>query len=254
MPSSTKYSVTYPHLTERNRIDLACDYLSHEFRKVFPDISKDMARQASSRYAPNEKRDDKTIRDFWNLFCAMSSTWRLKDLYEIVTDANMDWKDDAIPIDKLCPESPQGWMKKFGPCGRYDFNEAVAYLRKDESAIAQAMKEFEKYLRTHGIGSGDDHIIVVKQRDFYKVVDGNGRLALRIAQYIQKGEDIPYPSMNAWLGDRRGDPENRWIPTSPLFFLHQVCDEYVEQVLKSVSPLAWTEYQKRVTREIPEEE
>ena len=136
------YKETHRHLIEHERIELACDYLVHEFRKIFRDTARDKAYYAVKKQAPTETNsDDVTIRDFWNLFCSMSSGWRLKDLFPYATAENVMWEKSETNIELLVPEAPQGWMAKITP---YNFKEAVDYLR-DKDKLREAIEDTRKY-------------------------------------------------------------------------------------------------------------
>jgi hypothetical protein len=102
---------------------MALDYLAHEFGKVFPAISREQLNKPLRDRVPDKDSNDMRIRDFWNLFCAMSSTWRLKDPYYEATARNTCWRKDRISIEYLIPQTPQGWM---GTVGEYDFSKAIA--------------------------------------------------------------------------------------------------------------------------------
>lgn len=254
MTSLMKYAESFPHLVDETRIQLACDYIAHEFRKIFQKFPQQSVHEAIRCFVPNKTSGNVAVRDFWNLFCAMSSTWRLKDLCEKVTDANVNWKEATLHIEELCPETPQGWMRKFCSCGNYDFVECWSHLQKDEEARLEAVEELGKYKNTHGNGSENDRIIVMKDNAFYKVIDGNGRLANRIAQWVRQGASQPYPEMKVWLGNDEGGRRNYWISTGSLFFLHNIWKDQVavESVLHDLSPVAYAEYQMRVVQSLPD--
>lgn len=246
-----KYAERFPHLVEKTRVRLACDYIGHEFRKVFP-VTLTQQDVCKAIHGPDTDSGDVEIRDFWNLFCAMSSTWRLKDIYEKVADENVNWKEASLPIDKLYPETMQGWMKMVG--GSYDFAKFSFFLKKDENARSKAIKELLKYKECHGSGSESDRIIVMKENGCNKVIDGNGRLTNRIAQWVIEGSNQPYPEMKIWLGEGSGEP-NYWVPTSSLFYLHNMKNQTdIEPVLRKLTLVAREEYQRRVAQSMPKSE
>jgi len=241
------------HLIESARINLACDYLVHEFRKILRacrhlSITHQEAYNAIKRFAPNKKSKDKTIRDFWNLFCSLSAGWRLKELHNIVTAENIVWKKQEISVQYLDPGTPQGWMKEINP---YDFREAVAYLQSNNKKLQEGIKNTQEYRGNRAEGDENDPIIVIKKNDIFKVEDGNSRLKQKIENWANEGKVTSPPMVTAWVGVPKGKPKNFWIPTSSLMFLGDVypkkrCCPNIESVLKEVSLLALLEYQKRV--------
>lgn len=118
---------------------LAPDYMVHEFRKIFSRLTYEKTKKATAGLAPNVNSQDVVIRDFWNLFCAMSSTWRIKDLYPVATAQNFTWIREQASIAHLVPQTPLGWVKKIG---RYDFSKAIAFLRQNDE-LKEALKEPE---------------------------------------------------------------------------------------------------------------
>lgn len=244
------------HLIESARINLACDYLVHEFRKIFCSITYQEAYDVIKHLAPNSKSDDRTIRDFWNLFCSLSAGWRLKELHNIVTAENIVWEKKEISIQFLEPGTPQGWMEEVKkeeqlPIYKTYFTKADDYLQNNKEKLSEWIKNTEEKRGNRAEGDEDDPIIVIKKNDIFKVEDGNSRLKRKIENWVNEGKVTSPPMITAWVGAPKGKPKNYWIPTSSLMFLKHVypkkkCCPNIESVLKEVSPLALLEYQKRV--------
>jgi hypothetical protein len=249
-----EYREGHPHLLEKARLELACDYLVHEFRKIFREMRKEEAREEIKRFDPFRQGDDRTIRDFWNLFCAMSSTWRLKDLNNVVTNPKINWTKRPVSIELLVPGTQLGWMKELGP--EFMFDSAVNYLKQDSRRLEQALERSEKHRRERPGGSEDDPIIAQMETETkYKVLDGNSRLTQALERYVSSNSKIP--QLNTWVGCRTDTVrEEYWIPTGSLFFLHQSIEDkqQVERILRFKYPLGFVEFQKRVTQAIPQEE
>jgi len=242
------------HLIESARINLACDYLVHEFRKIFRSITYQKAYDVIKHLAPNSKSDDVTIRDFWNLFCSLSAGWRLKELHNIVTAENIVWEKQEIPIQFLEPGTPLGWMKGINP---YNFRKVVHYLQDNKEKLPEWIKNNEEKRGNRAEGDENDPIIVIKKNDIFKVEDGNSRLKRKIENWVNEGKVTSPPLITAWVGDSKGKPKNSWKPTSSLMFLKHVypkkrCCPNIESVLKEASPLALLEYQKRVKQNCEE--
>lgn len=234
-------------LVQTQRTELACEYMIHEFRKLFSEASTQTLSESIRHLVPQPESDNIAVRDFWNLFCAISSMWKLKDLHTVVTDENVTWTKEQIPLNSLRPETPQGWMTSFAP---YGFDAAVLYLEQ-KSNLEQALKDPEEYANRHPKGMEDDAIIAIENQASYVICDGNGRVAHAVLSWAVAGKLRPYPTMSVWVGRRRGQARNYWIPTAHLFFLkniHPGMNLDVERLVGGISRLALEEYQDRVSR------
>jgi len=247
MQTRPKYERT--HLVDPQRIELARDYVVHEFRKIFREIPHEKAYEAivdpSPKNGDDEQERDVRIRDFWNLFCAMSNTWRIKDLCPYVTAENFTWKKEDVPICSLVPCALQGWMEKVKP---FSFDQAILYL-EDETNLEEALKECEKERARHPRGNENDPLIAVKRQGVYCIHDGNGRLSQRIVKWVSEGRTRPYPTMSVWVAVGDGDPRNYWMPTDHLYVVKSLCGNNAEYVVGARSSLALTEYRDRVKRD-----
>ncbi len=235
------------HLVESTRVELACDFLVHEFGKLFRNAGYRDAYESIRSAAPKHGSSEVAVRDFWNLFCAISNTLYLKKLYEIVTDENMVWAKQEISIAKLIPRSPQGWMKKVSLPRRFD--QAVSYLQS-ESALEEARNDADEYEKKHISGMESDPLIGVEEESNYIVDDGNGRLAHKILQWVVGGANLPHPAVSIWVGRSKDASKNYWIPTSSLVFFNDLRNylrSNPERLLEKISQLALVEFQKRVS-------
>jgi len=244
MPSRPHYEHT--HLIDRERIELACDYIVHEFRKIFREIAHEDAYKAIVHLAPSSHDDedirDIRIRDFWNLFCGMSNTWRLKDLCPCVTAVNFAWKKENVPLPSLYPESRQGWMKKLNPC---NFRQAILHLEGKRN-LEEALKECENERARHPRGNENDPLIAIKRQGVYQILDGNGRFSQRIVKWASEGQRRPYPTMLVWVGQGDNGPRNYWMPTDHLFVVKRFYGSNTDRVVGAISSLALIEYRDRV--------
>ena len=55
------------HLVAHERVDVAMDFLVHEFSKIFPSFKREKLKKDLARLRPNNTSTDVEIRDFWNL-------------------------------------------------------------------------------------------------------------------------------------------------------------------------------------------
>lgn len=241
MKNSPEYKKTHPHLIESERIALACDYIVHEFRKIFRGTTREEVSKAIKNIAPTEESGDVSIRNFWNLFCSMSSGWCLKELHTIVTAENIKWKKEKKSMESLVPQTPQGWMQKIIP---YSFREAVAYLQNNKEERKKALEKSGEIRDSRAEGDENDAIIAIKKNSIFEVVDGNSRLMRRIENCVNERKGSSPPMITVWVGVPNGNPKNFWIPTSSLMFMGKYFN--VESKLKEISQLALIEYSKRV--------
>jgi len=242
-PLPTRYSQT--HLVEKARIELACDYLVHESRKIFPDITCESAYSRIACLAPDRNSENVKVRNFWNLFCAMSITWRIKDLCPVATAQNFTWVREQVSIVHLVPQTRLGWVKKID---RYDFSNAIAFLRQNDE-LKKALEESENARRNNPKGDEKDPIIVIREGPLCMVVDGNSRLKWQVERWLADGGQSPLPTLKAWVGQSNGNPWNYWIPTSSIIFLNSIAPQITEELLKRLSPMALAEYRERVKPE-----
>lgn len=240
------------HLVEENRTNLACDYLVHELRKIFRGLSYEDANGAVKRLAPTSDSDDVAIRDFWNLFCAISSGWRLKDLYNIVTNQSIKWENEKRSLKLFVPQDSQGWMKNVDRSKNF-FDEATSYLKSDPNTLNQALKQSTEERGNRADGDESDPIIAIKMNDTFEVRDGSSRWKVRIEKWLNEQKDSSPPEIKAWIGYPTKAQSNFWIPTSFIFFVrdhffnkYKINNFDIETFFTSISNLAVTEYEKRV--------
>ena len=245
MNREPEYNRVFPHLIDTKRIELACDYLVHEFRKIFPDLSYQQAKMALDERIPTEESNNIAIRDFWNLFCAMTDGWRLKSLHIVVTAENVTWQKEKASIKNLVPATPQGWMTKVNPP---NFANAVSYLRETDNELKKIIQTSREKRGNRAEGDENDPLIVFKDESILKVADGNSRLKLQIEEYVLNAankKSTSIPKIDFWVGTPTGKPANYWIPTSSLTFMKNIIGFHTEQVLEKISQVALIEYRTR---------
>lgn len=196
MQNTIDYKET--HLSDENRINLACDYLVYEFRKIFSGLSYEDAYGAIRRLAPTCDSDDVAIRDFWNLFCAVSSTWRLKDLFNVVTNQSIQWKKESKSVKVFVPQDPQGWMTSVDR-SKSIFSEATSYLKADSNTLKEALEQSEKERGDRADGDENDPIIAMEMNNTFEVRDGSSRLKVKMEKWLNKQNGSP-PEIEAWIG------------------------------------------------------
>ncbi len=200
------------HLIEKERVELATDYLVHEFCKLFPSLDRDSIRDSITGLAPNRDSDEGQIKDFWNLFSAICYCWKLKDLTSIVTDANVKWEKKSMSIEMLCCETRLGWAQSFPP---FPVKDSIEYLKQNSSILHEAIEKSNQIGGSRDDSDLDDPLIgVFGDNDNILVNDGNRRVLTRIEQLAcEESPNLKNALMQIWVGRRQGEPDGAWVPT-----------------------------------------
>lgn len=224
-------SQVYPkHIYEPIRIQIATDYMKHEFRKLlwrvpvkyWGVIDKDISDWMISPEFANP-------RDFWNLFHGISMGFKLKiGLIYLVTAENIKWSKKEFPVSELWFGVEQRETKRIRN-GRLSAKEVVEFYSKKENK-ADKKKFLElNYKLSNETPPRDDHPIIAIQRFegenlIYSVHDGNRRLAKAILEGKEK--ILTYTGK---YKTKEKFPKNYWIPTSILmeilFFARQAYEK-----------------------------
>ncbi|HMF34291.1 MAG TPA: hypothetical protein VKK79_22890 [Candidatus Lokiarchaeia archaeon] len=198
-------------MIENERVELAIDYLVHEFCKLFPYLGRECIREKIESQAPNSESEDKIIEDFWNLFEAICHCWKQKNLTSIVTDANMKWKKIRAPIIKLRCETPQGWAENFPP---FPVVGAIEYLKDNQQILTEAIQTTKQICLDRDDHDLEDPLIgVFIENNDILVNDGNRRVITKIVQLAQEENPDLEERLSIWVGQRLGTAEGSWIPT-----------------------------------------
>lgn len=200
-----------PHIYEQIRRDIANEYLSHEFRKLFSSIDdprtlkhmdQEIATWFDGHYALTP------VRDFWNGLHGIARGFKLKNIVSYLTSEHISWSVNDIELTKL----------NFGTT--LDEMRAITDSRKVTDVIAafQALPEkkqneirkhhFSQY--THKQEVNHYCLIAVEKENTPIVVDGNRRLF----EAILRGD----AHIKTAIGKQTGTPllYNDWVPTSLL--------------------------------------
>ncbi len=166
---------------------LAKQYLKHEFRKIFSDISdKEIWKRLDRSIDTFQKRD--TNRNFWHLVAAISEGWKLKSIFRLLTNKGYRWDLVYFPIDKITFTSMSpvidGYLERCN-WNPLKFKEAWDKDKKMQEVILKT--GFSEHQER-------DHfpIMLFQEGDKFKVFDGMRRTLLNI---IKGRKEI-----KAWLG------------------------------------------------------
>jgi len=181
-------------------------YLQHEFRKIFHDVrDKRVWKLIDWSLEGFPKRDGEG--SFWQLIAGISEGWKLKRVFELLSDTSYRWRLEKIPVWKLVlggmsPTIDRYTVKKFN---RNPLRFAEAW--KKNAQLRKAV------LRT-GFASHPERdqfpIFVFESGNGFRVFDGMRRTLLALI--------AGRTTIKAWVGykvNRNGkpliSPERAWF-------------------------------------------
>lgn len=154
--------------------EIACQYLRHEFIKLFPN-------QASNFYeVMNQAIDNfpQTLgeKDFWQLVAAISEGLKLKGIYRLLTDTKYTWNLERFKL-------PDITMTSMSPV----IDKVLKEAEWNPLNLPQAWKSNEQYLKDHDdpglkpnlLTDGNPIILQLSDRNQLLVYDGMKRTCLR---------------------------------------------------------------------------
>ena len=84
----------------KNALAIAKQYLKQEFRKIFSDI-----KDAQFYKKIDRSIDNFNLREgeasFWNLLAAVAEGWKVKWVFQLLSDDKYQWKLKNIPLEKV---------------------------------------------------------------------------------------------------------------------------------------------------------
>ena len=207
-----------PHLYNKNRRQVATDYIQHELRKLFPSLN---SKSFETMDGDVKNWFDNSIylypiRDFWNGFWGIAIGFKLKiGLLNFITAQNIDWKKEKLDIKKLYfggkwpPQNPQGQEKYTSVIEIKNFykipSQKIKFLKISNKNFKNRIKDNSPIIVTEKKHNQQPKLVIY---------DGNGRVNRRILQN-QK-------TILAWIGKFKNKPyhpQNYWIPTPLLMEL-----------------------------------
>src|SRR3990167_5011014 len=84
----------------KNAALIAKQYLKQEFRKIFSDVKNDKFYKKIDK-SIESFTDREGESSFWNLLASISEGWKLKWVFQILSDDKYQWKLKNIPLDKI---------------------------------------------------------------------------------------------------------------------------------------------------------
>jgi hypothetical protein len=197
----------------KNSLLIAKQYLKQEFRKIFSDVKNDKFY----------KRIDKSIDSldlregeisFWNLLAGIAEGWKLKWVYQILSDDKFQWKLKDIPLEKIYLTGLSPTIDKY----------TIKKFNHNPMAFAKAWKnnlQMRKEIIKTGFGAHKERdgfpVLTYKIGDNYRVFDGMRRVLLALTR---KQKNI-----KAWVGYKVNIKGKPLISTSRCYFLSNLYNQ-----------------------------
>lgn len=235
-------------LVDEERICLAIDFMKHEYAKILPKHMMEIMKHLND-FHPNKSSNNITIRNFWNLFAAVSNCYWLKLLTKDVTAKNYQWQRYPISLEQLYPETLHGWMEVIkNKDSKFSLKNALKYFQKNPNKLKEARERSNEIaINRHENDAKDPLIGVAAADNKICIKDGNRRLMSKIEDVASEngtGSDV---TMDVWVGTAIDNeaPKDYWIPTSTLMEIIETFKwkEQLEKELQNKFPLAYFEYE-----------
>lgn len=197
----------------KNSLIIAKQYLKQEFRKMFSDVKDDKFY----------KKIDKSVESFvgregeasfWNLLAAIAEGWKLKWVFQILSDDKYQWKLTDAPLEKIYLTGMSPTLDKY----------IIKKFNHNSAAFAKAWKT-DKIMRQEIIKTGfgahkeRDHfpILVYKMGDYYRVFDGMRRTLLALTKNKK--------NIKAWAGYKINAKGRPLISANRCYFLSNLYNQ-----------------------------
>ncbi len=197
----------------KNALIIAKQYLKQEFRKIFSDVKDDKFYKKIDK-SIESFTDREGESSFWNLLSSISEGWKLKWVFQILSDDKYQWKLKNIPLDKIYLTGMSPTIDKY----------VIKKFNRNPLAFAKAWKT-NKIMRQEIIKTGfsarkdRDYfpILVYKTGDSFRVFDGMRRTLLALTKN--------QPSIKAWVGYKINAKGRPLISANRCYFLSNLYNQ-----------------------------
>ncbi|MFH0955844.1 MAG: hypothetical protein V1801_01355 [Candidatus Falkowbacteria bacterium] len=197
----------------KNALIIAKQYLKQEFRKIFSDIKDDKFFKKIDKSIDNFNTREGEI-SFWNLLAAIAEGWKLKWVFQILSDDKYQWKLKDISLEKIYLTSMSPAIDKY----------VIKKFNRNPLAFAKAWKA-NKAMRQEIIKTGfsahkerdNFPILVYKTGKNYRVFDGMRRVLLALTKN-QK-------SIKAWVGYKINAKGRPLVSANRCYFLSNLYNQ-----------------------------
>ncbi|MFH1583404.1 MAG: hypothetical protein ABIB72_03765 [Candidatus Falkowbacteria bacterium] len=197
----------------KNALIIAKQYLKQEFRKIFSDVKDDKFFKKIDKSIDNFNGREGEM-SFWNLVASIAEGWKLKLVFQILSDDKYQWKLKNIPLEKvyltgMSPTIDKYVIKKFN-------HNSVAFARAWKASKAMRQEIIKTGFSAH---KERDYfpILVYKISDSFRVFDGMRRVLLALTKN-QK-------SLKAWVGYKINAKGRPLISANRCYFLSNLYNQ-----------------------------
>ncbi len=211
-------NANYKHLLEPIRVQIAIEFIQHEFRKIFPNIREHKIWNKLDKETKNllKNKTFAPVKDFWNFFDAVCFGLKLKNLTIRLTSQNIKWSKEKVLVDDLYMGAKNDFKNLFKLSDNFPSGKKVRefLFNKNNKDILEKERK-ETVLHSGKTFQRDDYLIIAYY-DFdgkLMIVDGNRRYLKKIIGgekeiFIYCGRPIKFPELL-----------NYWVPTSRILNL-----------------------------------
>lgn len=197
----------------KNALIISKQYLKQEFRKIFSDIKDDKFYKRLDKSIDNLNIREGEV-SFWNLLASIAEGWKLKWVFQILSDDKYQWKLKNIPLKDiyltgLSPAIDKYIIKKFN---RNPLEFAKAW---------KANKAMRQEIIKTGFSAHKERdcfpILVYKVGNSYRVFDGMRRTLLALTKNQR--------SIKAWVGYKVNAKGRPLISANRCYFLSNLYNQ-----------------------------
>lgn len=197
----------------KNSLIIAKQYLKQEFRKIFSDIKDDKFYKKIDKSIDSFDLREGEI-SFWNLLAAVAEGWKLKWVFQILSDDKYQWKLKDIPLEKIYLTGLSPTIDKY----------IIKKFNHNPMAFAKAWKT-DKIMKQEIIKTGfgahkeRDYFPILANRlgNNYRVFDGLRRVLLALTKN-QK-------SIKAWVGYKINTKGRPLVSANRCYFLSNLYNQ-----------------------------
>jgi len=197
----------------KNALLIAKQYLKQEFRKIFADI-----KDAQFYKKIDRSIDNFNLREgeasFWNLLAAVAEGWKVKWVFQLLSDDKYRWKLKNIPLEKvyltgLSPTVDKYTIKKFN-------RDPLAFAKAWKTNLAMRKEIIKAGIIAHK--ERDNYpILVYKFGENYRIFDGMRRTLLALINGKKQ--------IKAWVGYKINAKGRPLISASRCYFLSNLYNQ-----------------------------
>ncbi|BFI73761.1 hypothetical protein YN1_7480 [Nanoarchaeota archaeon] len=213
---SIKLEKRYPaHLKEKERLEVVKDYISHELSSLVKNNDKsliDIEKIFCKCLNSSDDNIEENCKEIYDLFYGLSLIYKRKFIAREITAENCKWYKGKVKLKDLkftgyidgIPKERSEKIKE----------KTIEDIIKIEDIRKKIEENGKKYEEKRG-NLVNDPIIVVREGDKYRILDGNGRALYK----LYKSNFDLNTEIDAWIGEcSSNERKNICIPFGIVHF------------------------------------